>query len=94
MTISQFIINDRRKQHIIDIIIKGFIHYMQNLAELGKTSYTYDRCGVTPIITNDDLVAAFQKRFPHCNISYHEDLVNVSLFKKIFKKTIVIDWSQ
>jgi len=92
MTISGLFIQTH-KQDIIDIIINGFIHYVKNLEEIGKTSYTYERVGVTPLITNDELVAGFQKRFPKCKISYIESMVNISLFKKVLKKTIVIDWS-
>ena len=46
-----------------------------------------------PAITTDDLVSAFQKRFPDCNISYQEIWVDVNSNNRVLKKGIVIDWS-
>lgn len=46
-----------------------------------------------PVITNDDLVSAFQKKFPECDVSYQETWVDVTPHNRILKKGIVIDWS-
>lgn len=42
-----------------------------------------------PILTNDDLIPAFQEMFPGCTISYQETWVNTD----VLMKGIVIDWS-
>ena len=81
------------KQKLIDTIIQGFIQYLQNAAAAGRTSYTFEIDGISPTITNDDLVAAFRVKFPDCKISYQDKMEKASLFQKVLKKTIVIDWS-
>ena len=93
---------EQRKQQHIDLLIREFIHDLQNAAAEGKTSYMYSprdlkEIGIRllnkPPITNDELVSAFKKKFPDCDVSYQETWVNVSLNKKILKKGIIIDWS-
>jgi hypothetical protein len=44
-------------------------------------------------ITTDDLVAAFQLRFPDCLVSYKEAWVDSNANTKILTKGIMIDWS-
>ena len=46
-----------------------------------------------PTITNDDLVAAFQRKFPDCDVSYQETWDQVNATNMVLKKGIVIDWS-
>ena len=96
-------IPEQRKQQRIDYIIQGFMHELLKVAEAGKTSYMYSldlHHGVAqqsgpqpPVITNDDLVSAFQKKFPECDVSYQEKWVDVTPHNMILKKGIVIDWS-
>lgn len=89
-------IPDQRRQCHIDNIINGFIADLHAAASAGKTSYMYVptilRQGA-PVITNDDLVHAFQRKFPDCTISYEETWVNTDLYTKVLKKGIIIDWS-
>ena len=92
-TLTNVIMPEQRKQHIIELIIQGFSKYVENLAAIGKTSYRFDTVGISPQITKDDLMKGIQRRYPDSKISYHEDYVNISLLKKVLKKTILIDWS-
>lgn len=97
---------EQHKQQHIDSLINVFIHDLRNAAIRGKTSYMYDLNNrqnnsqfVIPLseslprITNDDLVSAFQQKFPDCNISYQETWINVNSNNKVLKKGIMIDWS-
>ena len=88
-------IPEQRKQQSIDHIIHGFMRELLNVAEAGKTSYMYslNAVGQPPVITNDDLVSAFQKKFPECDVSYQETWVDDNPHNRVLKKGIVIDWS-
>jgi len=95
-------IPEQRKQQRIDYIIQEFMHELLKVAEAGKTSYMYsldNRHGVVhcgpqpPVITNDEFVSAFQKKFPECDVSYQETWVDVTPHNRVLKKGIVIDWS-
>ena len=94
-------IPEQRKQQRIDEFIQGFINELLKVAEAGKTSYMFSldlRHGdhgwpQPPVITNDELVSAFQKKFPECDVSYQEKWVDVTPHNMILKKGIVIDWS-
>uniref|UniRef100_A0A6C0L7D4 Uncharacterized protein n=1 Tax=viral metagenome TaxID=1070528 RepID=A0A6C0L7D4_9ZZZZ len=46
-----------------------------------------------PVITIDDLVSAFQKKFPDCDVSYQETWVDIDSNNRSLKKGILIDWS-
>jgi len=46
-----------------------------------------------PVITDEDLVAAFKRKFPDCAVSYEETWVDVTPQNRILKKGIRIDWS-
>lgn len=87
------IMQEEHKQQIIELIIQGFSKYVDNLTAIGKTSYRFDTVGISPQITKEDLMTGIQRRYPGSKISYHEDYVNISLLKKVLKKTILIDWS-
>lgn len=93
---------DQRKQRNIDQIIHNFIRHLKDAAESGKTSYMYipgnilgqlgqQQSGI--LMSNDDLVLGFQKRFPDCNVSYKETWIDVKSDNKVLRKGIVIDWS-
>ena len=47
----------------------------------------------TPVITNDDLISAFQKKFLECDVSYQESWVDINSNNRVLKKGIIIDWS-
>jgi len=92
---------ERTKQtHIDNNIIGSFIHDLQRAANAGKTHYMYTHNPrmvhsnpPPPTITTDDLIAAFQRKFPDCDVSYQETWVEVDATNKVLKKGIVIDWS-
>ena len=46
-----------------------------------------------PVLTNDDLIAGFQDRFPGCKVFYEEVWVATGPSTQNLKKSIVIDWS-
>ena len=46
-----------------------------------------------PVITIDDLVSGFKKKFPDCDVSYQETWVEVNSSNRVLKKGIIIDWS-
>jgi len=92
-----------RKQEYIDKLITTHISSVLVAAGKGQTNYVYDpsppQSGPVnvypppPIITNEELIAALQKRLPDCDITYQEIWVNETPTKKILTKGIVIDWS-
>lgn len=92
---------ERTKQAYIEHnIIRSFIQDLERAANAGKTQYIYTQnprlVYTTPppsTITNDDLIAAFQRKFPDCDVSYQETWVDVDAVNKVLKKGIVIDWS-
>ena len=97
---------EREKQRRIEWILNrsGFVQNLQNAAIEGKTQYIYTHntgavsavgvsSPVLPEITNGDLIAAFQRKFPDCDVSYQETWVDVTATNRVLKKGIVIDWS-
>jgi len=100
---------EEEKQRRIDMIVNGFFQNLRNAAIAGKTQYIYTpdcrnmsgpivlakrtQTPPEPIITNEDLIAAFQRKFPDCDVSYQETWVEVDATNKVLKKGIVIDWS-
>jgi hypothetical protein len=94
---------ERAKQVIIENhIIGNFIHDLHRAANAGKTHYMYTHSQARgmvqshpppPTITTDDLIAAFQRKFPDCDVSYQETWVEVDATNRVLKKGIVIDWS-
>jgi len=90
----------QRKEQEINRLIQGFINDLENAAAAGKTSFMYCHDNNTsnqgvrpPVITTNDLIAAFQLKFPDCGISYPETWVEADQSNKFLKKGIVIDWS-
>ena len=89
------------RQRRIDriLIITGFVENIQNAAIQGKTQYVYIHkpdSSSLPEITRDDLIPAFNRKFPYCDISYKETWVEVDPMdpsKRVLQKSIVIDWS-
>lgn len=43
--------------------------------------------------TEQDVVAAFQRRFPDCDVRYAEEWIEIRPNVKEFKKGILVDWS-
>jgi hypothetical protein len=48
---------------------------------------------VASMITDEDLVAAFKRKYPDCSVSYEETWVDVTPQNRILKKGIRVDWS-
>lgn len=97
---------ERRIEWILNT--SGFVQNLQNAAIEGKTQYIYTHntgrvrgvvavaggsSPVLPEITNGDLIAAFKRKFPDCDISYQETWVDVTATNRVLTKGIVIDWS-
>jgi hypothetical protein len=87
---KQRIIEQRR--HYTDSIVNGFVNDLQKIAIEGKTRYVYTQ-NPPQTFTHEDLVAAFQRKFPDCDVSYEETWVDVTATNRVLKKGIVIDWS-
>jgi hypothetical protein len=93
-------IPEQRKQEYIDILINQHLHDIKEAAAQGKTSYMYKpitggpvKRVSLPVITNDDLISAFKRKFPDCIVTYEENWVDVDSQNKVLKKGILIDWS-
>jgi len=90
----------QRRQAHINTIIHSHIQQIQNVAAEGKTSYTYFpnnrreyHLGYQQAVTTEELIAAFQQKFPGCKVSYEEKWVNTTPATKVLTTGIVIDWS-
>jgi hypothetical protein len=46
-----------------------------------------------PPLTPDQLIAAFEQKFPGCAVSYKETWIDTNANTRVFKKGILIDWS-
>jgi len=93
-------IPEERKQQQIDQTINSFQYEVVNIAATGKTSYMFDMTRVSqyrnsqsPKFTDEELVAAIQKRFPDCAVKYEEQWVETGRDTRVRKAGIVIDWS-
>jgi alanine racemase len=92
---------EQRKRGAADATIAHHVTYIQDSAALGKTSYMFEPDNrshnvyhqTNPNLTADDLVAAFQRKFPDCTVSYQETWVDVNATNRVLKRGIVIDWS-
>ena len=88
------------KQKQIHQTINSFLHEILDIAATGKTSYMVNMTRVSknlnsqsPKFTDEELVAAIQKRFPDCAIKYEEQWVETGRNTRVRKTDIVIDWS-
>jgi disulfide oxidoreductase YuzD len=75
------------------------VHEVLRAANVGKTQFIYTVAATSYVntppstITTDDLIAAFQRKFPDCDVSYQEIWVEVDATNRVLKKGIVVDWS-
>ena len=85
----------QRKQEYIDTLINQHIHAISEAAAQGKTSYMYKPITggpvkrvspPLPVITNDDLISAFKRKFPDCIVTYEENWIDVDSQNKVLKK--------
>ena len=95
-------IPEKRKQEQIDGIVNGFMNNIYTAAAVGTTSYRYVKSDTgimassyppPPVLTNEELIAGFEKRFPDCKVFYEEAWVETGPNTQKMKKGIVIDWS-
>jgi len=92
---------EQRKKQSADLTIAPYVTYIQDSAAAGKTSYMFEpdkhrHNNLTQQpnhLTADDFVAAFQRKFPDCTVSYQESWVDVNVTNRVLKRGIVIDWS-
>ena len=89
----------RKQQYIESLLTRRIVGDVIVTAESGLTSYMYEPTpgrGYNPPhlpITHEDYIAAFQRKFPECTVSYQEIWMNTGANTKNLKKGIVIDWS-
>ena len=93
---------EQRKREEADRRIQVHVDGIKQFAAQGKTSYMFEpdnnrhnpvQHHSIPVLTNDDFVAAFQRKFPDCTVTYQEAWVDVDATNRILKRGIVIDWS-
>lgn len=97
---------EQRKRGAADATIAPHVTYIQDSAAVGKTSYMFEPDNPrhnnpnspglmlkANYLTADDFVAAFQRKFPDCTVSYQETWVDVDARNRVLKRGIVIDWS-
>ena len=94
---------EQNKQERIDTEIARFIHHLKAAATLGERSYFHTPSislnspyGMKPplqAISNEELVAGIQLRFPDCLVSYQENWVETAANTRQLQKGILIDWS-
>ena len=93
---------EQRKRERADQLIHQHVESVKELAAQGKTSYIFEpdnnrhnprQHHSYPVLTNDDFVAAFQRKFPDCTVSYQEAWVDIDVTNRVLKRGIMIDWS-
>ena len=91
---------DKYKQEHIDVLLELCVNEIQAAAIDGKTSYMYvidtSRMKLNKssyVITKDDMISAFQIKFPDCSISYEETVFAFAYDQSYTQKSIIIDWS-
>lgn len=92
----------QRKREAADNAITNHVNAIMESAAQGKTSYMFEPDNIrhnqrqhhtVPVITTEDFIAAFQRKFPGCTVSYQEAWVDVDVTNRVLKRGIVIDWS-
>jgi hypothetical protein len=93
---------EQRKSERADQLIQQHVNAIQESAAQGKTSYMFEPDNQAhnprqhhsiPAPTNDDFIAAFQRKFPDCTVTYQEAWVEIDAANRVLKRGIVIDWS-
>jgi hypothetical protein len=97
-------IPEQRKQQAFSQIINQFHSSLVNIASTGKTSYMVDESiwnillrqhinQPIPAFTNEEIIAAIEKNYPDCKVTYEENWVDTRINNRTLKKGIMIDWS-
>jgi len=92
------------KQELLDYYIQSIMSSVEKTAKNGATSYIielseidqskqYEHSSFPLSMSNDELVAELQTKFPGCKIYYGEVWVNNYANNRILKTGITIDWS-
>ena len=98
-----------QKQNLADRLYERCSQNVLQNANTGKTSYFFEpvlaardaeflvRADYNPDIclTKDELITAFQEKFPDCSVLYHEAWVQFpySPHSRILTRGIMIDWA-
>ena len=85
---------DQRRHEQIDHVIRTFISQLRWTAGQGITQYVYTPSSLhqktgLPYLTNQELLAAFQQRFPDCAVYWMESEARGGNSRR----SIVIDWA-
>jgi disulfide oxidoreductase YuzD len=98
-------IPEQKKQDLLGVIMSQFHISLVNIAAEGKTSYMVEehvwrnKCRMVvrhpapPEFKDWELIAAIEKKYPDCKVTYEEMWVDVGISNRTLKKGIVIDWS-
>lgn len=83
--------------------VQQVYQHVYGTALTGRTSYTHTIVknkhsavasgGYTYQLTSDDIVEAFKRMFPECDVRFSEDWVDVRQGVREQREQIVIDWS-
>jgi hypothetical protein len=98
---------EKRKQGLMNGLINQVHQPLVNNAAAGKTSYMVEESvwkthnsmvnhpsnPPIPKFALDEFIAAIEKKYPDCKVSYQETWVDVGINNRTLKKGIVIDWS-
>jgi len=92
------------KQELLDYYIQSIMSSVEKTAKNGSTSYIIElneidqskqqELSSSPLsMSNDELVAELQTKFPGCKVTYGEVWVNNYANNRTLKTGITIDWS-
>ena len=93
----------QEKQQAIQQLYKSVIQYVAHAASAGKTSQligekTYSSLYYQMMqrgapLTDEEILAALNEKFPDCVISFQEAWADTPLGQRALQKCILIDWS-
>ena len=95
---------EEKKQQLFSQIMSQFHGSLVNIAATGKTSYMVEEAvwhiynrqrsnPPPPQFIIEELIAAIEKKYPDCKVTYEEMWMDVGINNRTLKKGIVIDWS-
>lgn len=96
---------EEKKQELLGHIMNQFHCDLIRNAQAGKTSYMVEehvwrnKCRMVvrhpppPEFKDWEFIAAIEKRYPDCKVTYEETWVDTGINNRTLKKGVVIDWS-
>ena len=93
---------EERKRGAADYAIISHVDPIKECAAQGKTSYMFEpdnkrhystQYKTVPVLATEDFVAAFQRKFPDCTVTYQEVWIDIDATSRVLKRGILIDWS-